>query len=776
MSSIRKITNIKNVERIFVCGFILPCTILSVLLPFAVNAAEQINDDELSAVVAQDGLTVIVDGKVVDNAGQFRLNTDSTVPASAATLQMGAGANDLVVAVGNKGVSPGGTTSFTSTLTFDAGNGSTAGLGVDLNTVWNRTRLEANNVYVYAGNPGTTPSYGFGDIALDSSGSFQFVNNSGSIFSSSTENYATNKLRLTIGTPQVGLASPGVSGQFYYRQGSVATSPELILDKLYLDVGFTPGTGGMVSVCTSDSACAPMAGAVAALTGFPSGKGGVYFGAPHLDFNLTFSLDYRGTPVGGNRFTTNNADINGIAYWGWTGGFNNAELLISAGGIWPNTTKYNPDNPVDAGAPYTAATRTEGLNLAFHGDYDSNFSWIVGQAGGRALLFFDQWQKLPGATWALNAPNITLDPISGAGQGPGGLCWGGNVYGTTASCTASTARWGNTTSTYQPAIKYLDAPPQAAGMALAVRDLSLQAYSTNVTLKDDMNNNGIFTDASETASYGWGLIYTLGVMDENLFLYPGNAVSGATANGITADVLLMAQSFNNGTNPLLGNTNLMIADTATNLAYGLVQANVLFAAKSLNFSLLSGGLNFSSTDVRAEVQGVVGGGPVPAMTQASFVKMFYVDMNLESTLFNFTLSPQSSGAYPYLGYDASLRLGTSTTFASGSGSYFSLGEPSSPLADFRLANITGDIKISNGRLFLISAADATNAPDGVRRLQIAQTMQFGSTASLSPAPSGASIRALQTDLKFGSDGLGKIVLPSGQMYNSLTLKPQGVLN
>lgn len=63
-----------------------------------------------------------------------------------------------------------------------------------------------------------------------------------------------------------------------------------------------------------------------------------------------------------------------------------------------------------------------------------------------------------------------------------------------------------------------------------------------------------------------------------------------------------------------------------------------------------------------------------------------------------------------------------------------------------------------------SAAGTGNAQDKVRRLQIAQTMQVGTTVS-----GGAQLSA---QVEFGQKQLGTINIPSGQIYSSIILKPQ----
>lgn len=778
------------------------------MAPITALALQSVSDDELSSVTAQDGLTLSVNAPASIGTGKVRLNPDAGTASSATVEFYGvSGSTPLMASIGNNGAPNGASpVTITSSVIMDAGanGGGSPGLSLDVQGSWSRMRMQTANQLVYSGDAGSSsPTVGYGAMALDGPGSVSFAQTAPGLFGAPL-NLAADKLHITVGgkqfDPTAVVLANNPYGQFYYRQGAAGTGAELVLDKLYFDAGFTPGIGGRISLCSA-TGCNPLG-----YGGFNTGRTGLYIGTPHLDFNMTYAINLRTQPTGGTSggFRTDLADPKGgLAYWGWTGGFNNAELLISSGGSFsPSATAgahYNPDYPGDTSGTYTAAPRNEGLNIGFKADYDSSFTWLVGQAGGRAVIGFGDWASLDPSVKGLSAPNITIDVIN-ANQGSGGLCWGGKAYGsgasgvctgTVGSSTGPSAAWGNgglapgATST-NPG-KFLNLAPSQSGLALAVRDLSLQAYSRNVTIYDDMNNNGLYTDTvggiPETQTYAWSLIYTLGQVDGNIYYYPGN--TGGTANGLTADVLFMSQSFyptgSNGTNVLLGNTNFMIEDSASTLGVGFVQSNLLFAAKRLEMLLQTGtmgaaltntgGIQLSSNDMRIELQGLLAGGKLPNLTASQFEKMFYLDMNLQMSLFQALLYGDSSNGYPFLGYRARMTFADTAALgsvignpAASDGAYVSLAEPSNPSVDVRFANITGDVNITGGRVFLISANDAVNAPDKVRRLQMSQTMQIGATVS------GGS--ALSTNVKFGGKQLGTINIPTGQIYSSIILKPQ----
>lgn len=787
---------------------------LTVLYSSMAMAMESVSDDDLSDVAAQSGVTIYLSNPtgIGSNSTVFDWNPDNGSSTLSATAEVTGYQSQAIGAQGASTTNP-----YTMTITEDVGSsGTNAGLGLTAN--WGRSRTLLNSLKLLSGDIGTgTPStYSFGQMAIDSQGSFTLNTTQGFLNSNATVD-TNRQLRLTLGSPQFGVASPVNNyAQIYYRQSTAANSPEFVLDKVYLDTGFATGQGGVIGACQTSGTCGIFTNK------FTAGSTGLLISTPRLDFNLLYSVNYRAAPS--TALNTTGTDVLNGFNFGWAGatntstgafnyasgngGFDNAELLIGTGGFWTNPASSST-TPQDV-AP---TTRTQGLNIAFHADYDPTFAWYVGRDG--AMIEFSNWTKIPGATWALNAPNITLDVIR-AGQGMGGLCFGAQAYGgTAANCTGSTFTRPNGQVVNG---QYLDtskaaspvASPSSTALGLAIRDLSLQAYSTQVVVLDDLNGNGVYTDgavtltgkggltANESTVEPWTLMYTFGSLDANVYLYPGNGSS----NGLTADVLFMAQSFKNGTNPLLNNTNLMIGDSSSGLAVGLTQANVLFAANQMQVNLNSTGIQLKSSDVRMEVQGRFAGGQIPAMTQpgsasvaSNQVVVTDVDMNLESNKVDLSILPKTTSynnpitgkPYSYLSFSGSVTLvspgapnnssapsatslditptsgGCSTaTDRSCDGSYFSLGEPSQPGVDVRFADLQGELKISSGQFILMSASDPTYS-DNKPRLQLAETVQIGTTAGGNP---------LSSIVKFNNSSLGTIVIPSGQIYSSVMLKPQ----
>jgi len=858
---------------------------------------ESVSDADLSGVSGQSG----IDLSLVNTANTAAITTtyldtvdgsSSNSTASTAVL-LGFAMNGIGTGGVSKGpgtISTEGAYSMMTSLDLGSTTGtapvSTLGLGFfwgenygstfaadTTNTAINPLRMQVSQIQLEnnAGTQTPTTPETYGSIAFDSSGSLRFGNVNG-LFSNTPEMASGDPrvLRLTLGSPQFGVSSPTASyGELYYRQAALPasygsttseTSSELVFNHMYLDTGFEPGIGGVISTCLAGAAAvstvrcggstlfsavggypAPTSGVNSWFNGFNANhNGGIYIGTSALDFNFSYDVSYRGCGTGAAActgiFTNNN--ISPLGHLSWSGGFNYAELLVGAGGIWTNTAaNYNPDDPGDTttGDCSTTATtacagdtRNNGVNIAFHGNFvtgtgSSAFAWTVGDAAGTGSagardVSFTNWVAIPGAIWELSAPNITIGSLN-AGQGPGGLCWGANFYGSgTVGSACGSVKWvdGDTAGDLS---NFYNLSPANTALGLVVRDLSLQSYSQTVNILDDKTNSGTFTPVS----YSWGLIYTLGQFDQNMYIYPGNRASygtyaGETAgSGLTMDWLLMSQSFGNypvfnslgnssTTNALLGNTNFMIADTgyvdsttactanevagACAFGIGMVQANFLLGAHLMSLNLTQAGLELKSNDVRFELEGLMAGGPVPNLEYQYLQKLYYLDMNFEATQFDMVLSAATtSNGYPYLGFSNRLTLGD-TVLASGSTigvpeasvgangcqglnptsgvdcNYISLGEPSSPGTDFRVADISGDLNVINGVLGLFSAADSVDSPDGKPKLVLAATVQIGTTIG------SGTTSPLTGIVKFGGSTLGYVAIPSGQLYSYVALKPQ----
>lgn len=676
------------------------------LLGTPAQALEAIDDASLAAVHGGDGLTVELSNNTVA-ASTARWHVDSGVTAvGSVTINPDAWAQLETISL--KPVALDGTAatgSFAYTATFDVGSdASVPATSLKLNG--SRTRLLIDKV-----THETDTTRSLGTFAFDSQASVSLLNTKG-LFNNVD---ALAQLSVDIG-----------DAKLFYRQGA-AGQPEALFDALRFKFDFTSGTVGISS-------------------------SGLRIAAATANLDAGFSLRYEGAPAAADAFTKKAGDLP-VLQWNWLGKLNNLEFAVKSGGTWYGA---------DGGGVEDTANRSQGLNMSLRWDYDPSFAWYTKEPGSNIRAVFANWQKLSGAPYALNFPNITLDVLK-AGQEPGGLCWRGTSNG--ASCPGGG--------------QYLNVAAED-GFGLLVRDGNLHAYSTSVKLQDDINKDGDYLDTSaaprntpEDETFTWALIYTLGDVDANVFVYPGTGAANTT--GMKLDGIIKIQSNSSAWN---SSSHFMIADTAatkgagtTTLGIGFLRSNILFAFDNMLLTLQAGGINLNSPQVRVGFSGRLGGGEIKTgdLATADEVKLLDVDANLEFDKFDVTLSPSPSGQ-SFMGFSAKMRFAdlNVANFASADadGSYIAISEPSRSDVSIRLAKITGDLAMVNGRVDLVSEAEtALEAIPRTARLMLGGDIQFGTTVS-----GGAPF--LVNSVKFGADNLAAIVIPSGQWYGSFALMKQ----
>lgn len=211
-------------------------------------------------------------------------------------------------------------------------------------------------------------------------------------------------------------------------------------------------------------------------------------------------------------------------------------------------------------------------------------------------------------------------------------------------------------------------------------------------------------------------------------------------------------------------------------------SDLLFVADDMGVSLTTlQGLGLSSNSVRLQLRGMFGGGDIPRMSQPVYGS--YIDINAEFDKFQFHLLPADTGSYINFGGFFSLSnldngfAGNAAGDDSDDGSYISLAEPNFNKldVDVRLADITGDIRIpllingNGGKIDLISAS-GTQGQAGFEgpKLKIETNMKVGAAAM-----SGGSGDPLTIGrVEFGNKDLGSMIIPSANIYTSVTLEQQ----
>lgn len=694
-------------------------------------ALDALPDEALSAVTGQDGITVRFSGPTI-TADQiaWTLDEDATDPSNLVdpslenSIHIGkldnAGDGITIKPVGIDGADlVGGQLGIETSIDAFTGPG---GASLALDTKWSRMRVQLDSMSV------SDDSRTFGQVAIDTAGRLALIGDGG-LFNSTNEN-----ARFILNVGNVVYTDPSPTnwtvtdpGQLNFRMDTTA-STELRLDNLALLLDMNQGIVGI------DDQGFILQSAAGSRT----------------DFNLTFDV----VANANSSFVKNPADDLPLLYFGWRGGLDDFLFRLK-----PEGTRLG-DGSITQGV-----TASLGFNLL------SDFQFVAGEAGGdHSYLEFTNPVSLPNSLYPdrkdVEFGSITLDAVS-ATQGVGGICFGGsNSIAPLSSCSAE--------SFASLPAEIIDLPPTDSGLALIARDWGLHAYSSSVSYRDGTNSDYDVEDE------GWALIYTLGDVNGNFYLYP------KVGEGISADVTAAIQTIGTTEQQRWQNgTHFLIGDTDKNMAIGLLGADLLFASRQMDIDLAiySGGLRFQSDQgTRIHLRGMFGGGDIPNM--ASPVHGAYIDANLEFDEFSFSLLPDLAkdkinfgGFLSFANLNNTFSNQTGGAHGHDDGSYFSISEPdieNKLNVDLRLADITGDIEIPVGLVGqggVIDLIPASGEADKRPKLKVSANIKFGETASnLVSGGSGDPFRI--NSVEFGGKKLGSIVIPSGQMYGAITLKQQ----
>lgn len=764
----------------------------------SVFALQALDDSALAGVSGKDGLSLTLEGNLSADSINVTLDSASSNEASlhANTVSFdGVGATGVIS--GNAGLS----------LDLDAGTrGSDPLLHIGFGTT-QRSRLRIDDLTVSGlsdldNDPGTpdepwTSGRTYGTWAFDFDANVQLLNKG--IFNTSYD--------------KAYLLGEITNGDLFYRQDSNAW---MAMHDFSLKWEIPEGVLGIDS-----QGIVHKAGALWGEAGFSDAA------TSSNIINLSLDFEYiLGAPTG-NEFEITQ-DARGLMHFGWLGSVKNAEVKWMPGGIWYNSTGGVFD-------PYGAnAVTSNGLRFSSQWDYvsqaeaatlgaEKEFRWRLGETAdvasadkSRVNFELGDWTIWGDRTAAKPAshyfPLIALDVISGAGQGPGGLCWGHGQLLDNPTCSSETD---TEFLNMQPGIinNYGINETDENALALIVRGGQLQSYSRKVRLleRDAVGNE-------TTREFNWGLIYSLANVNANIYLYPGITRDGSNVvvdnQGVIADILLMSQTLEGnyqGQNWDHG-THLMIADTEANMGIGFISSSFVVAGNDtriwvkpqIGSDFYSGGLDILSPQARFNYRATFGGGLLPghaaygSSTQAQTVNGSNIDLNLEG-LVNLRFSPSDPASVlgrNFLAYSGALRLGsnegngmigaTSDLATCGSdgisdcGSYISLAEPSQPDAAIKLANITGDIVFSDGRVDVVGTDELDSVNGSEPQMVLANKIKIGYAAAnqLNPILDSAGLPqdggnpVVIDNIMLGNANLGRMVIPSAQIYSSITLEPQ----
>ncbi len=580
-------------------------------------------------------------------------------------------------------------------------------------------------------------SRSLGAFALQSTGSMTLVNTAGI-------------LNADPGTAQLDISS---TSDLIYRQGA-AGAPELSFSDMSFDLLFSTGAA---------AGHAPGYGRVGV------DSEGFVIGAPNALVDLTFNLGYKESPVDFD--TTGRSNM---LRFGWQGGLVNATQRLGGGGFGYNSYLDGPNTMQDYDGAATGQ-RSQGLHLLSEWDFDSDFALVIGEASGnQTFARFTNWQTLGAAGPMFSFP-VIFDVIQ-AGNAPAGLCAGPFTSGVPGqgSCQAAGGEF---------FASGLDAGESA--FAVLVRDAHLHAYSTQIQVEDPLAGGTV-------TPVNWGLLFTYGKMDADIFLHPQGRADGeavATTNtGIRADITLLAQSPDawrraNSSDAAVRatagdgwrtNTHVMAVDTSSPFGsgqngVGFVNGDLLYRARDLFLRVtdgdaaypdLPGGL-WLQTDSLAQYRfrGIFGGGDLADLSYDALTKVSLLDVNLQTSRFIFVLNP-----LPVDGVTGAAPIGFNGMLDFDGGTYLTVGEVSSPDSQFFVKDVSGRIAWRDGSLAMISGE---NTASGLPQLVIKNDLDIGASAGFGAATPGDP---LVGTLGFGTENFGRVAIPEGTWASEVILE------
>lgn len=459
-------------------------------------------------------------------------------------------------------------------------------------------------------------------------------------------------------------------------------------------------------------------------------------GAGNINNGIQFDLYHNENVASG--FTTTGAK--GIIRLGLSGTINNFDM------------KMRGDNSLNITDALNAPVNTSGIKLNLSGILSNgNFVLEVSEADNDARTLgadgvrFSQWVDFSnGASLTPSSPDITT----------------GDVY---LNLLTSGQRLPALTSTVS-GFTFNPLPAAADALGIAVRGLNFQAYPKVVSFYD--------VDTNVLHPQNWSLITTYHNLNSNLTLMGGGHPSATTPRGIGFDMQLAATGRNaSGTE----GTHILIADPSVGTYLGWRNINLvsevrggqLVLADSVNDGV--NGIRFTAESLKLSANGqfAVGqlpnGGSVTSLPNTGHAFGLAIDIESGAGT-QLTFSPPTSGNY--MGFSGSLNFGdTGFDTDSINSNSITLSEPSSSGGNsprFQYGDITGRIDIVNGKIDTVSSPTA-------------DSVSFEYTLDISPDVGIYTAKDVQLITGGASPTTyrwGQLVIPSGQLYSKLTIKPQ----
>lgn len=715
--------------------------LLMLSMPMPAVALQALDDDALGNIAGADGITLSI-GQASDMTAQrITWVTDDnglddfscsggTANQHACTLL-----NDIRLGGAN------GTGSWSSSIDIDAGTDAGGNAMIGLSGSWTPQRLVLGGVTLNTASQDAS-ARSLGSFAIQSQGSFTYANRGLFYTGANTAHLDLN-----------------ASGDLFYRQGA-AGSAELSFADFLMDVAFTNGAAG---------------GHLASTGEVGIDDSGIFLRAPFMRADIDFDMAFKAAAA--------DFDVAGrskLLHFGWHGGLVNPLWRIGAGGFGYGTYMNGANSFQDFDGSQGSTVRSQGINLLTQWDFDSDFRLDLGEAGGNGTVAsLSNWTRLGSAPGPMFSFPVIFDVLQG-GAGPAGLCAGAFTSGVpadSASCTGAGGEWISS-----------DGPgANEAAFAALIRDARLLAYGSQIKVTDPAAGGTV-------TPINWGLAFTYGKLDADIFLYPegrgdGAAVS-ATSTGLRADITLLAQSpdawrransndaavRSTAGNGWQTNTHFMLVDTAAaggsgHTGVGFMNGDILYRARDLYLRVTNGDSGYPDlpggiwlqTDNLAQYRfrAIFGGGDMADLSYDATVKISLMDVNLSTDRFLFTLNPlpvnAATGAAP-IGFNGLLNFdGTAS---------MTYGEVSSPDSKFYVNDVSGTIAWRNGELSLVSGQ---NTADGLPQFAIRNDLMLGESAHFG-GDSANLAQPLVGTIGFGTEDFGRVAFPAGTWNSEIIVK------
>lgn len=714
-------------------------TLLLLLTPtLAWAGMEPLNDASLSAINGQDGLSATLDHAGI-SADQLNWITDDNglnnfSCTGGVTNQHACTLLENIQLTGANG-SGGGT----AQLDLDVGADSNGNPMMALAGNWSPQRLVLGGLTFNTASMDATAN-SLGAFAQQSQGSFSLVNRGGPF--NSDGDFA----RLAF----------HAEGDLFYRQGSPGAA-EFSLADFLVETTFTTGAA---------AGHGPAYGRVG-IDG-----NGLFLNAPHARADIAFDLAFKNSPTD---FDTTNRER--LLHFGWHGGLVTPLLRVGSGGFGYGTYLDGANAFQDFDGSQTG-NRSQGINLLSQWDFDSDFRLNIGEAGGNGTqAAFTNWTRLGNTPGPMFAFPVIFDVVQG-GSGPSGLCAGSFTSGVPdqTSCGNTGGEW------------LASEGPQAgeAAFATLIRDARLLAYGSRIQVIDPMAGGAV-------TPIDWGLAFTYGKLDADIFLYPEGRGDGVpvttTPTGIRADITLIAQSpdawrranssdagvRSSAGNGWQTNTHFMVVDTNSTIpggsghnGVGIINGDILYQARDLFLRITDGDSGYPDlpggvwlqTDNRAQYRfrGIFGGGDMADLSYDALTKISLVDINLSTDRFLFVLNPlpvnSTTGAAP-IGFNGLLNFDGQA--------YMRFGEISSPQSTFFINQVAGTVAWKDGEVALVSGQ---NTADTQPQLAIRNDLLLGQSAHFGDNNG----QPLIGTVGFGTEDFGRIAIPEGHWNSEVIMK------